>query len=81
MQLHLSDEQLKILVDLVDSRLKEIHPEIRRSRLCSIRDELKHDLESLQELHEYLRVAQTRQAWEGYIQTRKKVLSNPPPGA
>lgn len=81
MQLHLTDEQLGMLVDLVDSRLKEIHPEIRRSRVSSVHDALKHDLEMLQELRGYLKKARTTQAWEGYVDSREKVLSNPPPGA
>lgn len=80
MQIHLTDEQLNTLVGLVDSRVKEIHPEIRRSRVYTVHDELKHDLEVLLGLQEQLHEAQNAADWEGYIETRK-TPSNPPPGA
>lgn len=86
MQLNISDEQLKILADLVNSRIKEIHPEpeIRRSsRVFSVHDELRHDLETLQKLADHLQQAwETEQAegWENYAETRK-LPSNPPPAS
>lgn len=82
-QLNLSDEQVKILADLVASRIKEIHPEIRRSRVSTVHDELRHDLETLQELADHLQQAweaKQAEAWENYAETRK-LPSNPPPGS
>ena len=58
MKLELTDEQVKILLDLLDSRIREIHPEIRRSRVHTYHDELARDLEMLQKLQEQLQKAQ-----------------------
>jgi len=83
MHIDLSQEQLNILVDLVNSRIKEIHPEIRRSRLHAVHDELQHDLETLQDLLGKLEGGQNdkqTEEWEGYAETRG-VPSNPPPAS
>ena len=84
MQIDLTDEQLAVLNDLVQERIRTIHSEIRRSRLQTVHDELQHDKEMLQQLHEQLRNVhygqQAIQAWEGYIETRQ-TPSNPPPGS
>ncbi len=58
MKLDLNEEQLKILLDLLDSRIREIHPEIRRSRVHSFHDQLARDLEMLHELQEHLKKMQ-----------------------
>lgn len=81
MQLDLSKKQLNILVGLVDSRIKEICPESKRSRLDTVHEELKDNLNTLQDLLSLLETAQkSKQAeqWEGYAETRD-VPSNPPP--
>lgn len=81
MHVEISDEQLTTLVELVDARIKAIHPEIRRSRVYTVHDKLKDELEKLDDLLEDLRQAQTvreAEAWEGYVETRT-VPSNPPP--
>ena len=54
MQLELSQEEHGILIDLVESRARELHPTIRRSRVSSVTDELKHDLEAMTHLLEKL---------------------------
>ena len=82
MQLELTNEQMEIVEDLVESRIREIHPEIRRSRVHTVHDELKQDLETLRDLLAYLKeVGKNDQmrAWQGYVESRK-VPSNPPPG-
>ena len=48
MLVELDQEQHQLLVGLVDGRLREIRPEIRRSRDYRFRDELKHDLSVLE---------------------------------
>lgn len=53
----LSPEELKILATLVDSRIREIHPEIRRSRIWTVTDELKHDLKDMERLLDKLEAA------------------------
>lgn len=83
MHIDLSQEQLNILVDLVSSRIKEIHPEIRRSRIHTVHDELQHDLEALQDLLSKLEQEKDEkltEEWEGYAETRD-VPSNPPPAS
>jgi len=50
MVLDIDDEKLQLLVDLVASRISELHPTIRRCRVSTVTDELKHDLEVMQEL-------------------------------
>lgn len=53
----LTTEELKVLVALVDSRVRDLHPEIRRSRVSTVTDELKHDLKDMQRLLEKLEAA------------------------
>lgn len=83
MKINVSDQQLAILINLLDARIREIHPEIRHSHLHTMRDELKHDLEMLRQLHEDLLKEQQRETrmggWEGYVESRQ-VPANPPPG-
>jgi hypothetical protein len=43
-------EQHRLLVGLVESRISELHPEIRRCRDYRFSEGLKHDLEVMQEL-------------------------------
>ena len=54
MQLEVTKEEHDILIDLVESRARELHPTIRRSRVYSVTDELKHDLETMTTLLEKL---------------------------
>jgi len=57
MMLELSSRERDVLIGLVESRIREIHPTIRRSRSYQVHDELKQDLEVLERLHERLQAA------------------------
>ena len=57
MQLDISDKEQRILSELLDSRVRELHPTIRRSRVSTVTDELKHDLEDVEQLLEKVRNA------------------------
>ena len=50
MDLHITPTERLILIDLLESRARELHPTIRRSRVSTVTDELKHDLEEIVEL-------------------------------
>lgn len=50
MQVDISPKERQILVELLDSRMRDLHPTIRRSRVSTVTDELKHDLEDVQRL-------------------------------
>jgi hypothetical protein len=50
MQLDISDKEKQILTELLESRVRELHPTIRRSRVSTVTDELKHDLEDIERL-------------------------------
>jgi hypothetical protein len=50
MQITITDEQRRMLVDLVEGRIRELHPTIRRSRVSSCTDSLKQDLEDFETL-------------------------------
>ena len=50
MHLEISPHECEILVELVESRARELHPTIRRSRISTVTDELKHDLEDVERL-------------------------------
>ena len=52
--LELNDEQYRLLAELVESRIRELHPEIHHTRTYTYRDELKHELETLRALQEML---------------------------
>ena len=52
MQLDISDKEKRILTELLESRVRELHPTIRRSRVSTVTDELKHDLEDIERLLE-----------------------------
>jgi hypothetical protein len=54
MHLDIDEEKRCLLVDLVSSRIAELHPTIRRCRVSTVTDELKHDLEVLEELRREL---------------------------
>ncbi len=55
MKLELDNKQRDLLVDLMESRVSELHPEIRRSMDHTYKDHLKQDLESFEELLERLK--------------------------
>jgi len=57
MNLDIDEKEFKILRDLVESQSRELHPMIRRSRVSSATDELKHDLEDVERLLEKLKAA------------------------
>jgi hypothetical protein len=50
MQITITDEQQRMLVNLVEGRIRELHPTIRRSRVSSCTDSLKQDLEAFEAL-------------------------------
>ena len=54
MTLECSPQEHELLVELVKARVSELHPTIRRSRNYQVHDELKHDLEVLEQLLERL---------------------------
>ena len=49
-EITLNDEELQLVTELLDSRIGELHPTIRRSRVYHVTDSLKHDMETLQAL-------------------------------
>lgn len=53
-----AQEERQILIDLVESRLREMPPAIRHSSTYKIHDELKHDREVLELLLDRLKEAQ-----------------------
>ena len=55
MNLEISKEEHGLLLDLVDSRVSELHPEIRRSMEHEFKDRLKHELECMRGLLERLK--------------------------
>jgi hypothetical protein len=57
MLIEIEDEAYPILSGLVESRLRELHPEIRRSQHTEFRDHLKHELEVLERLSAVLKRA------------------------
>jgi hypothetical protein len=57
MQLMINEEEHKLISELVDSRIQELHPTIRRSRLYQVHDDLKHDLQVLENLQRRLKQA------------------------
>jgi hypothetical protein len=54
MRLDIDEEKRQLLVDLVSSRIAELHPTIRRCRVSTVTEELKHDLEVLEDLRREL---------------------------
>ncbi len=54
MNVKINKEELGFLTELVGNRVKDIHPEIRRSMHYEFKDELKHELECLKNLLERL---------------------------
>ena len=50
MHIEVDEKQLAILRELVDSRISELHPMIRRSRVSACTDALKADLRELERL-------------------------------
>ena len=59
MHVEISQKEQQILLDLLESRVRELHPTIRRSRVSEVTDELKCDLEDIERLLERLRSATT----------------------
>lgn len=57
MQVDLNSQELNLLAALVDTRIRDLHPEIRRSRVSTYTDELKHSLEDMEKLLDKLEVA------------------------
>ena len=55
MSLDLTAREQQILIELLESRARELHPTIRRSRVSSVTDELKHDLEEVEHLLQKVR--------------------------
>lgn len=54
MNVELSTEELSLVLELIDSRLSELHPEIRRCRDRRFRDSLKEQWMVLRELQQRL---------------------------
>ncbi len=50
MQITITEVQRRMLQELVEERIRDLHPTIRRSRVSSVTDSLKKDLEDFQEL-------------------------------
>lgn len=55
MNLDVNAEELRLLTDLVESRIRELHPEIRRSMETEYKERLKHELECWEGMQERLR--------------------------
>ena len=62
MMIDVNDEELTLLAELLASRIQELHPTIRRSRVYACTDGLKRDLEVLQKLLQRLQSAESVQA-------------------
>lgn len=56
MNMEISQEELGYVTHLVDSRVSELHPEIRHSMSSEFKDQLKHELDCLQGLLARLKV-------------------------
>lgn len=54
MNVELSTQELSMVLELIDSRLSELHPEIRRCRDRQFRDSLKEQWMLLRELQQRL---------------------------
>ncbi len=50
MNITITEEQRRMLMELVDGRVRELHPTIRRSRVSSCTESLKRDLVAFEEL-------------------------------
>lgn len=50
MHLQLNKEEQRLLTELVAARIKELHPEIRRSMEHGYKDKLKNELACLEQL-------------------------------
>jgi hypothetical protein len=57
MNLEITEHEQQILVNLLDSHRRDLHPTIRRSRVSTVTEELKHDLEDVERLLERVRSA------------------------
>jgi len=55
MILELDEEKRRLLLDLVSSRVSELHPEIRRCQVVDARESFKHDLKVFQDVLEQLK--------------------------
>lgn len=58
MYVQFNRDECQLLAQLVDSRIREIHPEIRHSREFKFKEQLKHELEALQQLQHRLHEAE-----------------------
>jgi hypothetical protein len=54
MYIEIDQEQLAVIRELVESRIRELHPTIRRSRVSTVHDSLKEDLRKLEDLQQRL---------------------------
>ena len=59
MQITFTETQRRMLEELVEVRIRELHPTIRRSRVSSCTDSLKEDLEAFQALQKTLAEARS----------------------
>ncbi len=55
MTLQLTPQERDLLLDIIDSRIKELHPEIRRCQVSSYRDQLKEQLSCFESLLQRLK--------------------------
>lgn len=55
MRLEIKEEEYDLLVDMLEARVEELHPEIRHSKDHDFKDHLKHDLRCLSELLQRLK--------------------------
>jgi hypothetical protein len=57
MNLEIKEEEYNLLVDLLEARVEELHPEIRHSKDQDFKEHLKHDLHCLSDLLQRLKAA------------------------
>ena len=49
MYVEIDEQQRQMIVELIESRIRELHPTIRRSRVSACTDSLKEDLSKLEQ--------------------------------
>ena len=67
MNLQLTEDEFTQLYDLVESRIHELHPTIRRSRVHTCTDALKRDLITMEGLRDKMRQVKDRAAESSLI--------------
>lgn len=60
MNIEITEQQFEILKRLVDGHIQELHPEIRRSRTYTVRDDLQAELTAALDLQERLQSASSQ---------------------